>query len=176
MPSQENIRSTFRRNARALAIVPESAHRTAVTEVSLHDGLRCEIQEGPWRLVADMSEKWGGASGGPNPGVLGRGAIGSCLAVTIATWAAVEQIPLDSIHVRVEADYDARAIFEPLQYASGYEQVRLAVTLESPAPEPELRRLMEFAEAATGYVDTFRRPVDVTVAAEIVSTRKEAVA
>ena len=176
MSLQEEIRSRFRRNARALAIVPESAHRTAVTEVSLDAGLRCEVREGPWTLVSDMSEKWGGGSAGPNPGVLGRGAIGSCLAMTIATWAAVEGIPVDSIRVRVEADYDARAIFQPLSFAAGYEGVRLKVEVAGPAPEAELRRLVERAEAATAYIDTFRRPVDVQVAAEIVSTVREAMA
>ena len=104
MSTPDVIRSKFKRNARAISIVPESVQRTAVTEVLLTEGLRCEITEGPWKMVSDMSEKWGGESAGPNPGVLGRGALGSCLSMNIAMWAAMQQIPVESIQVRVEAD------------------------------------------------------------------------
>ena len=164
------IRAKFKRNARAVAIVPESVHRTAVTEVRLDEGLRCEIEEGPWKIIADMSERWGGGSAGPNPGVLGRGALGSCLAMNIVTWAAVEEIEVRSIRIQVEADYDARGISRPQDFAPGYEQVRLQVLIESPAAEAEVRRLMTFVEQATAYIDTFRRPMDVQVRTEIVKS------
>ena len=167
MSSTDAIRSKFRRNARAVAIFTESVRRTAVTEVRLDQGLRCEIEEGPWKLVADMSEKWGGHSAGPNPGVLGRGALGSCLAMNIAIWAAVQQVELRSIRIRVEADYDARGISKPLEFAPGYEKVRLRVVIESPESESEVRRLMSFVEQATAYIDTFRRPIDVRVQTEV---------
>ncbi len=176
MSPTDAIRSKFQRNARAVAIFTESMHRTAVTEVRLDQGLRCEIEEGPWKLVADMSEKWGGASAGPNPGVLGRGALGSCLAMNIATWAAVQQLELRSIRIRVEADYDARSISKPMEFAPGYEQVRIHVWIESPEGESEVRRLMSFVEQATAYIDTFRRPMDVRVQTEVVESASKGAA
>jgi hypothetical protein len=74
---------------------------TAVTRVRLVDGLACEIEEGAWKLVADMSPKSGGEGKGPNPGILGRGALGSCLAIGYAMWAARLGVPLTSLEVEV---------------------------------------------------------------------------
>ncbi len=55
-----------------------------------------------------MSQTAGGTSVGPSPGVLGRGALGSCLAIGCAMWAARLGVPIDALEVEVEADYDSR--------------------------------------------------------------------
>jgi uncharacterized OsmC-like protein len=83
-----NIKTILDRNAKALELRPIIGQGTAVTKVRLTEGLACEIEEGAWNLKADMSEKSGGANTGPNPGVLGRAALGSCLAIGYAMWAA----------------------------------------------------------------------------------------
>jgi uncharacterized OsmC-like protein len=40
--------------------------------------------------------------------VLGRGALGSCLALGYAMWAIRLDVPIESLEVDVEADYDTR--------------------------------------------------------------------
>src|SRR5688500_167166 len=90
----ERIRLTFERNAKALALRPAFGQGTAVTKVRLVDGLACEIEEGPWKLTADMSEKSGGKNSAPNPGIFGRAALGSCLAMGYAQWAARLGVPI----------------------------------------------------------------------------------
>ena len=78
---------------------------TATTRVRWVDGLRCDVEEGPWRLSVDMSEKSGGDNTAPNPGVYGRTSLGSCMAIGYAKWAAWRGIPLTSLEVDVEAGH-----------------------------------------------------------------------
>ncbi len=85
-----------------------SGRRSGRTTVRLKPGLECEVTEGDWRLTVAMSAKSGGTDAGPNPGVLGRGALGSCLALGYAMWGIRLGIPLASLDVEVQADYDSR--------------------------------------------------------------------
>jgi uncharacterized OsmC-like protein len=87
MDSHE-IRTAIERNVKAVTLRPAIGQGTAVTRVRLRDGLASDIQHGPWSLVAGTTEKYGGTNEGPNPGVLGRAALGSCLAIGYAMWAA----------------------------------------------------------------------------------------
>ena len=50
------------------------------------DGTTCEVTEGKWSLTADLSEKIGGNGLGPDSGVLGRAAFGSCAAASYVLW------------------------------------------------------------------------------------------
>ena len=100
----EHIKTVLDRNAKALELRPSLGQGTAVTKVRLTGGLACQIEEGEWKLTADMSNKSGGAGAGPNPGILGRASLGSCLAIGYAMWAARRGIPIHSLEVEVHAD------------------------------------------------------------------------
>ena len=108
MADATTIRQIAERHVELLGHRPDRGLLTCRTRARLVDGLRCEIEDGPWRLAADMPAKVGGDETAPTPGVLGRGALASCLAIGIATWAARLGIPLDALEVEVEADFDAR--------------------------------------------------------------------
>src|SRR6059036_3530232 len=108
MDGDETIRVALERNAQAIALRPALGQGTAITRVRLGPGLACEVEEGPWRLVVGMSEKSGGTNAGPSPGVLGRAALGTCLAIGYGMWAARLGVPLESLEVEVQADYDLR--------------------------------------------------------------------
>ncbi len=104
----DQIKTAFERKQRALRARPYLGQGTATTRVRLLDGLQCSVEEGDWRLLADMSPRSGGDGAGPNPGMLGRGALAACLAMTARLWAAYLTIPLEELEVEVQADYDAR--------------------------------------------------------------------
>ena len=74
--NDEPIRTAIERNVKAVTLRPSIGQGTAVTRARLRDGLRCDVEEGPWTLVAGMTDKYGGTNAGPNPGVLGRAALG----------------------------------------------------------------------------------------------------
>ena len=113
-------------------------------------------------LTIAMGEKSGGSGAGPNPGVLGRGALGSCLALGYAMWAYRLEVPLDSLEVDVEADYDARGELGVADdVPPGYTQVRYIVTVASSAPEENVRRVIDTADKYSPYRDVFARAHDV---------------
>lgn len=161
MDTVERIRTAFERSEKALSLKPSIGQGTAVTRVRVTDGLACEVEEGPWKLTVDMSPKAGGTGAGPNPGVLGRAALGSCLAVGYAMWAAKLGVPISSLEIEVQADYDTRGEYGLGDVPPGYRQVRCLVSIESEAPEAEVVSMVEQAEAHSSYLALFSRPQDV---------------
>ena len=161
----------FDRNAKAVGLRPGVGQGTATTRVRLKPGLECELEEGPWKLTIGMSEKSGGSNAGPNPGVLGRGALGTCIAIGYAMWAARLNVPVTSLEVEVQADYDRRGELgvDPA-VPPGYTQVRYIVRVESPAPEAEVMRWIETADRCSSYRDVFARAHDVRREVQFVRT------
>jgi uncharacterized OsmC-like protein len=155
------IRTAFARNREALARRPSRGRGTAVTTVRTTAGLACEVVEGPWRLVVDMGDRHGGNDSGPNPGILGRGALGACVAIAWQLWAAHLGVELAGLEVEVQADYDAAGLLADDGGPAGYRQVRCVVTVTSDAPAAELARLADVAATHSPYLDVFARPLDV---------------
>lgn len=153
-----DIRTLLERNVKAVALRPAVGQNTAVTKVRLKPGLECEVVEGPWTLTVAMSQKSGGTNAGPNPGILGRGALGSCLALGYAMWAIRMDVPLESLEVDVEADYDSRGeLGVDDDVPPGYLEVRYIVTATSSAPEADVRRVLDTADKYSPYRDVFAR-------------------
>lgn len=162
MEGDEKIQAALERNVKALSLRPSVGQGTAVTRVRLRPGLACDVEEGPWRLSVGMTDKYGGTNAGPNPGVFGRTALGSCLAIGYAMWAARLGVPLDALEVEVQADYDVRGELGVAdEVAPGYAQVRYVVTVESPASETDVLRVLDTADRYSSYRDVFTRALDV---------------
>ena len=160
--TDDDIRTILERNVRAVTLRPSIGQNTARTKVRLRPGLECEVAEGPWTLTVAMSEKSGGTNAGPNPGVLGRGALGSCVALGYAMWAIRLGVPVDALDVEVEADYDSRGQLGLADdVPPGYTHVRYLVTVTSPAAEEDVRRMVDIADRCSPYRDVFARAQDV---------------
>lgn len=150
------IRTAFERNAELLRLRPGIGQKTYITRVRVRDGLTCDIEEGPWKLTADLSCQCGGSAAGPTPGTLGRAALGSCLAMSYVMWAARLDVPLDQVAVDIEADTDVRGMYGVSDAAAGYTEVRYLVSITSPASEADILRVLDIAEAHSPYMDVFR--------------------
>ncbi len=162
MADQQQLRDLLERNAKAVTLRPSVGQGTATTRVHLKADLECVVEEGPWKMVVGVGEKSGGNNAGPNPGILGRGALGSCLAVGYAMWAARLGVPIQSLDVDVEADYDRRGELGVADdVPPGYTQVRYRVTVTSPAPEEDVRRMIDIADKYSPYRDVYARAHDV---------------
>jgi len=156
------IRTCVERKVNQVASEPSTGCGTATTRVTLKPGLDCEIEDGPWKLTAGMSAVWGGNNGGPNPGVLGRGALGSCLAIGYSIWASRLGVPIDALEVVVQGDYDARGeLGISDDVPPGYLAVRYHVTVTSPAPEADVRRVLDTADKYSPYRDVYARGCEV---------------
>ncbi len=158
-----DIKTALERNVKAVTLRPSVAQGTAVTRVHLRDGLACDISEGPWTLTAGMTEKYGGTNAGPNPGVLGRAALGSCLALGYGMWAARLGVPITSLDVEIQADYDVRgelAVDDSVR--PGYTAIRYVVRVTSPASEEDVRRVIDTADRYSSWRDDIANPVPLT--------------
>lgn len=161
MSRTDDIKMTFARNARAMELRPSLAQGTAVTKVTLRDGLTCDVQDGAWQLTVAMSQKSGGDARGPDPGVYGRTALGSCLAIGYTLWGAKLGVVFTRLEVEVHADYDSGGYHGVSDAPAGYRQVRYIVSVESDAPEADIINVLDQADAHSPYRDTFARAIDV---------------
>lgn len=158
MQPNATLKETLDRNARALELRPALGRNTAITRIHHTGGLACEVNEGPWSFRVDMSPKSGGAGSAPNPGVFGRASLGSCLAIGYAMWAARLEVPIDSLDVEIQADFDSRPEYGVPGGTPGYEQVRCIVTISSPASQQQLDELFAHAHAGSSYLHVWRDP------------------
>ena len=158
----EKLRTAVERNIKAIRLRPSVGQGTAVTKVTIRDGCTADIEDGGWKLVCDESVKDGGNGEGPDPGVFGRAALGSCLAMGYAIWASVLGVPLTKIEVEVAADYDARGMFGvDASVPPGWPAMRYTVTIESPAPEADVMRVLDEADRISPLRDDFSRALPI---------------
>ena len=167
----EAIRIAFDRCVKALTLRPSIGRSTGVSRTRIRHGLVCEVEEGPWRLTADMPEKVGGSGTAPTPGVFGRAAFGSCLAVCYMMHAAKLGVPITSLEIEVQADYDNAGLFGLGTSPPGYSEVRYTVTIESPAPESDITRVLDEGDAHSPYLDIFRRDLPCRRSVRIINAQ-----
>jgi uncharacterized OsmC-like protein len=159
----QDLKSAMERNMKALKLRPGVGQGTATTTVRIRNGMTADIEDGPWKMVADEGPGMAGANLGPDPGVFTRAGLGSCLAIGYVMWASVFEIPLDSVEVTIETDYDARGSFGVDDtLPPGWAAVRYTANVRSPAPEKKIRELIDYADRHSSILDIIRRAVPVT--------------
>jgi len=142
------LKALAEETARTYAIDPGRAASGGLTRVRRKAGLACEIEDGSWRLVADLPESAGGASEGPDPGTLLRGALGACLAMDIVTWAARLDVAVGEVAVEVESAIDARGnLGVAAGVPPGYRAVACRIAVESPESDAAVGRAVDMAAA-----------------------------
>lgn len=160
MKDPADLKIALERTTRALTLKPSLGRSTGVSTTRVTNGLTCSIEEGDWKLVTDMPASVGGAAKGPTPGVLGRAALGSCIAMGYIMKAALKNIRINLLEVVIEADYDDGAMFGVSDADPGYSQVRYIVTIESNASKEDILAMMDEADKHSPYLDVFRRAQD----------------
>src|SRR3990170_8328753 len=163
MAGAKDLKTIQERNIKALKLRPSVGQGTATTVVRVRSGVTCDIEDGPWKLVSDEMPGDGGAGLGPDAGVFVRAGLGSCLAMGYVIWAALLDIPLDSVEVVVEADYDARGMFGvDDSVLPGWTGLRYTASISSPARPERIRELVEKADRYSPILDDLRRAGPVT--------------
>ena len=169
MSSPATIKDALERNVKVIGARPSVGQGTAVTKVTLHPGLECEVEDGAWRFRVGMTEKYGGQDSGPNPGVYGRAALGSCLAIGYGMWAARLDIPVRSLTVEVRARYDVRGeLGLDASIRPGYADLVYVVTVDTDAPDADVHHLIDTADRHSSWLDDIRNPVPVSREVRIV--------
>jgi len=171
MLEMNKIKVAVERSTNALSLKPSLGLGTGVSKTRIKNGLTCEIEEGNWKFLADMPESIGGNAQGPTPGVYGRAALGSCLAIGYMMMAAKMNIPISSLEVEVQADYDDGALLGTAEIAPGYTEVRYVVTIESEAAEEDILAMINDADRHSPYLDVFSRGQDCKREVHIISPK-----
>ena len=156
MGDARDIKAAIVRTESKIRDRPTIARLTKLTKASVRDGLTCEIEDGPWKLTADMKKSLGGHDAGPDPGVLGRAAIASCLAIGYATWFARLDVSLNSVEVEVEADFDYGGVLGVSDVSAGYTELRYSVNVDSPASKREIVRVLDKADAHSPWLTNMK--------------------
>lgn len=172
MADPKTIKEAFLRNQKAVQLRPQKGKGTAVTKVRLHDGTTCEVEHKQWKFKVDIGPAEGGNDAGPGPGILERGALGSCLAIGYSQRAAVLEIPIDTIEVEVESDFDARGMLYIDERPPGFEELRYKVYIESPAPRKQIMRVIEDTDKHSPVLDDFRRAIPVKREVTIITNQE----
>jgi uncharacterized OsmC-like protein len=152
------IRDAWARLESVFTHKPAKALGTGVMRARITQGLRCECREGEWRGFADMPPEAGGEGKDPVPGVYGRAALASCLAIGISAALARAGVSCRSLEVEVEADYDNRGLLGMVGVNPGYSQVRHTVYIDSDAPQDALQAAVAHANRTSPYLSVFAQP------------------
>lgn len=170
MADPKKIKEAYERNQRVVKLRPQKGKSTASTKIRLYDGTTCEVQHKHWSFQVDIGKSEGGNDAGPGPGILERGALGSCLAIAYSQQAAVMGIPIDKIEVDVESDFDARGMFAIDDRSPGFNRMRYKVHIESPAAAEEVQKVIDKADKHSPVLDDFSRAIPVEREVNIISS------
>lgn len=162
MADSVTIKKALERNRKAVELRPQIGKSNAVTKVRLFDGTTCEVEHKHWKFKVDIGKSEGGNDAGPGPGILERGALGSCLAIAYSQHAALMELPIDHIEVEVESKMDARGMLGIDDRPPGFESLHYRVVIESPADEKDVLAVIESADRLSPVLDDFKRAIPVT--------------
>lgn len=155
----KKIKEAIERNKKALRLKHSLGKETKTSIIRIMNGLSCEVEEGNWKLKVDMPVSIGGNNMGPTPGVYGRAALGSCLAVGYMMKAAELNIPIETLEVEIQVDLDNGALLGTADknIPPGYLEVRYSIKVTSDASEDNLVQVFDEGDAHSPYLDIFRR-------------------
>lgn len=155
MSSTQRIREAFDRMHQVFAKRPAVAQASATMRARIVEGLHCEAREGDWLLSLDMPVEAGGTNTGATPGVHGRAALASCLAMGYSIELARAGIEARSVEVELHVDYDNRGLLGLDDIRPGYLDVRHTLYLDTDAPLDIVHPALERAQRNSPYLDIF---------------------
>lgn len=170
MKEQVDIKNKFLRTQKALTLKPTLGLGTGISKTRIVNGLSCETVEGDWVFKTDMPKQVGGFETASTPGVLGRAALGSCLAIGYMLWASKLDVTIDSLEVEIQADYDDGGLFDTSDNFPGYLEVRYHVRIKSPATKEEIEHVLNMGDKHSPYLDVFSRAQSCVRQVEIIKT------
>lgn len=148
----------------ALAATPAAANVTFRVESRQSAGLRSEARIRQFEVGVDEPPTLGGADSAPNPVEYALLALATCQEITYRLHADHLGIPLDGVSVTLEGDLDLRGFFGvDHSVRPGFTGIRGTVTLDSPAPATELRRLKAHVDAHCPVLDLLSNPTPLAL-------------
>ncbi|WP_069130002.1 OsmC family protein [Rhodohalobacter halophilus] len=161
MADRETIKNAWLRNQKVVELRPSKGIGTATTKIRLHNGTTCEVTHKHWSFKVDIGKTEGGNNAGPGPGILERGALGSCLAIAYSQQAAVMGLQVDDIRIHVETDMDARGMLGIDDRPPGFKEIRYQVFINSQEAPEDIEEMICKADRMSPVLDDFKRAIPV---------------
>lgn len=141
-----------------------SASFTATTQLSR--GYETAITIRNFKLVVDEPTSLGGTDLGPNPAELVLAALGTCQEIVYSTYAALFNVQIDHLDIKVTGTLDPRGFFGVADVPAGFDSVLYEVNLVSPSPADRVRQLVNTVNARCPILDTLQRPMPIETRVE----------
>lgn len=162
MSNNQTIKAALDRAVRTVSLRPERGQRVYRNVAVVRAGTLCHVEEAGQTLTVDVGKSVGGNGAGPNPSMVLRSAMTSCVAIGIKQWAARRGMPVDHVEVVLETDVDARGqLGVSDEAAPGFEGVRLMITVTSPADPTAVEDLVARSLKCSPLMDVFVTPLAV---------------
>lgn len=141
---------------------PDMAPITFQVYTQLIKDLRCEGEIRDFIIHMDEPKSLGGSDTAPNPVELLLAALGACQEIMYSAYAAMMDIPLSSVKVKVRGELDLRGLFglDPAIHA-GFSEIMYEATIVSNGSEASVQHLREMVEKHCPIMDTLMRPIPV---------------
>ena len=106
-------------------------------------------------VVIDEPTMLGGTDLGPNPVELLLAALGGCLNVLVASWAAQHQVDLQGVTTEVEGRLDVDGFMgKNPDVRPGFLDIHYRVVVDSPSAPDQVQELLEHAQRMCPVKDT----------------------
>jgi len=155
--NQQAMQVALQRAEHVFSKHPATAQMSTIARATVRDGMRCEFSEDDWTFVADMPEPIGGTASGPTPSTFVRAALSTCLAIGYSMRAAYLGVPIRGVEVELRAEADIRGLFCGQAEVPNYRSHAYLVTFDSDAPESDLQRVIDEADARSPDLQLFRK-------------------
>lgn len=141
---------------------PEKGRFTFKTETVWQDGSVSKTKARNFEIKTDEPEPLGGKDSGIDPIELLLGSVASCISIGFATQAAKRGIDLKDFSIETEGDIDVRGYFGLDGARPGFNNIRYKIKVDSDAPEKELKKILEIAEATSPMFDNISNGVSIS--------------
>lgn len=162
-PNDIHIRDSQNAVIERLQADPRRGLSTSVISGRVEDGLKCVARQGRNEVAMDLSPAMGGAGAAPSPGFFAKAGLVGCLAIATKMTAARAGLGLRSVHVEIETDTDTLAVFDRGGGNAAPLDTRIAITIDSDAPDARIDALLEQVLAIDTWFLALRDAQSVSV-------------
>lgn len=141
-----DIRDALNRAVKTVTLRPERGQRIYRNVAFVGQGTQCEVDEAGRHLTIDVGKALGGKDEGPNPSMILRSAISSCVAIGIKQWAARLGVDVEFVEVVFETAIDARGQLGVCDETTpGFESMSMSMSITSSAGHKTIEEIVETA-------------------------------
>ena len=148
----QNIKLTAERNRKAVELKPSLGRGTDTARAWLSEDFRFDIDFDGVKISAELPQHYGGNGTGAGASAHALSTIICCTMVGYLIRFAERDIPISGLGREVQGDWDKSA-------ANGYTGLRYIVTVESSAPEEDIRQAIEENDAGSFGLAVIKDPV-----------------